>query len=154
MKLKTIQFIALFLLMLVTGLFWGTWFALSRSIQDFSAAEFIHIGKVIIAKVAMPMRIILPTCILLMGLSMWLYPQKRSAGFYFNVFAFILILVTLYITVGIEVPMDNQIKQWTASTVPADWEAIRGRWQFFHTTRTFISLISFGSFMASMRSYL
>lgn len=40
MKIKLIQFAAAMLLMLVTGLFWGTWFALSRSIQNLSAAEF------------------------------------------------------------------------------------------------------------------
>ena len=50
MKLKAIQFMALLLLMLVTGVFWGTWFSLSRSMEVFSAAEFIHIGKTIIEK--------------------------------------------------------------------------------------------------------
>src|SRR5579862_9381107 len=122
MKLKVIQFTVLFLLLLVTGLFWGTWFAISQSIQDFSAAEFIHIGKVIIANVAMPMRIILPGCMLFMLLAIWFYPQKSGTGFYLSVVAFILIIIVLYITVGIEVPIDNQIKQWTASSVPSDWE--------------------------------
>jgi hypothetical protein len=46
----------------------------------------------------------------------------------------------------IEVPIDNQIKKWTAVTVPADWETIRNRWESFHALRTFISLTSFGFF--------
>jgi hypothetical protein len=45
----------------------------------------------------------------------------------------------------VEVPIDNQIKTWIASTVSSEWEAIRDRWQLFHTARTFISLASFGS---------
>ena len=59
MKSKIIDFAALFLLALVTGVFWETWFTLTRSIETFSAAEFIHIGKTIIANVAVPMRILM-----------------------------------------------------------------------------------------------
>src|SRR5215831_16492836 len=46
------EFFALMLSALVMGVFWGTWFTLTRSIHDFSAEEFIHIGKTIIANVA------------------------------------------------------------------------------------------------------
>ena len=65
MKLKGIEFISLMLAVLVMGVFWGTWFTLTRSIHDFSAAEFIHIGKTIIANVAIPMRILMPATLLL-----------------------------------------------------------------------------------------
>jgi uncharacterized membrane protein len=150
MKAKLIQLISLFLLMLVTGVFWGTWFTLTRSIETFSAAEFIHIGKTIIANVAIPMRIIMPSCILFMILSLLFYSEKKSSGFYFCVTAFILIVITLLITLFILVPIDNQIKVWAASNMPADWVAIRTRWQFFHTVRTITSLASFGCFAISV----
>lgn len=145
MNLKFIQFLALMLLLLVAGLFWGTWFSLSQTIENFSAAEFIHIGKTIIANVAFPMRIILPLCILAIFLATWLYPLKRSVGFYFSLASLLLIIITLLITVLIEVPLDNQIKQWTAGTIPQDWEAIRGKWQYYHSIRTLTSLLSFTS---------
>jgi uncharacterized membrane protein len=149
MQRKLIQFIILLLLMLITGLFWGTWFSLSRTIETFSASEFIHIGKTIIKNVANPMRVIMPLCILLMAVSLWLYPEKRSVTFYLIVTSFVLLIVTLIITVGIEVPIDNQIKTWSPETVPSDWTAIRDRWQFFHTMRTFTSLASLGLFSAA-----
>src|SRR4051812_49033954 len=98
MKLKAVQFISLFLLMLVTGVFWGTWFSLSRSMEIFSAEEFIHIGKTIIANLAMPMRIIMPTCILFMLVTLWFYPQKKPVGFYFSITALLLIIIALLIT--------------------------------------------------------
>ncbi|HXB13478.1 MAG TPA: DUF1772 domain-containing protein [Bacteroidia bacterium] len=152
MKLKVVQYIALLMLLLVTGVFWGTWFALSRSIDSFSYSEFIHIGKIIIENLAVPMRIIMPACILFMVLSIPFYTKKqKSMGFYLIIFAAILILVVLYITVGIEVPMDNEIKQWTPLSPPPDWEAIRTKWEFFHTMRTVISLISFACFSASLQ---
>jgi len=148
MKFKVLYFISL--LMLVTGVFWGTWFTLTRSLQSFPAEEFMHIGKVIIANVALPMRILMPSCILLMTLSLWFYPQKKSYGFYFNCSALVFILITLLITLLVLVPIDNQINLWTSATIPSDFEETRTRWEYFHAIRTFTSLASFGCFALSI----
>jgi hypothetical protein len=129
--------------MLITGVFWGTWFALTRSIESFSSEEFIHIGKVIIANVAIPMRIIMPLGILLMLLSLWICKNKRSYGFYSGLFAFTLLIATLLITLIVLVPIDNDLKEWTSVNLPADFEDIRKKWKTFHAIRTFTSLLSF-----------
>jgi uncharacterized membrane protein len=150
MRFNIIIFTALFLLTLITGTFWGTWFTLTRTIENFSAAEFIHIGKVIIHNVANPMKVLMPSCILFMILSVWFYHQKKTIGFYFNLSALILIIISLLITLLIEVPIDNQIKTWTAVTVPSDWEETRRRWQFFHGLRTLTSLTSCACFTLSI----
>jgi hypothetical protein len=143
MKHKLIYFLSLFLLMLITGVFWGTWFTVTRSFESFSAEEFIHIGKVIIANVAVPMSIIMPLGILLMILSLWFYPKKRSAAFYAGVLSFVLLIVTLLVTLTVLVPIDNEIKNWTSANLPVDFEFIRKRWKTFHAIRTFTSLASF-----------
>lgn len=153
MKIKIIQFISLFLLLLVTGVFWGTWFTLTRSLDEFSAEEFIHIGKVIIANVAVPMSIIMPSCILFMILSILFYSDKKSSGFYLNIAAFVLIIITLLITLLILVPIDNQIKEWTTSTLPSNWELIRSRWDSYHAFRTCTSLASFGCFALAILNF-
>jgi len=133
--------------MLVTGVFWGTWFTLTRSLNEFDPAEFIHIGKVIISNVALPMRILMPLCILGMLLTIWLYPDKKSKQFNFGITACILIIITLLITLLILVPIDNEIKTWTALTVPEDFDQIRNRWEFYHALRTFTSVTSFICFV-------
>ena len=143
MKHKLIYFLSLFLLMLITGVFWGTWFTLTRSFESFSAAEFIHIGKVIIANVAVPMSIIMPLGILLMIVSLWVYPAKGSAAFYVGVLSFVLLIITLLVTLMVLVPIDNDIKNWTAANLPANFEDIRKEWKTFHAIRTFTSLASF-----------
>src|SRR3954451_24263763 len=118
MKHSLIHCSALFLLMLITGVFWGTWFTLTRSIEGFSAAEFIHIGKVIISNVAVPMSMIMPAGILLMLLSLWFYSNKKSAGFYAGALSFVFIIIVLLVTLLILVPIDNQIKQLKTATIP------------------------------------
>jgi len=143
---KLILFCALFLLMLITGVFWGTWFTLTRSINDFSAAEFIHIGKTIIANVAVPMSIIMPSGIILMIVSVWQIKKKRLVGFIPGIISLVLIIVVLLITLIILVPIDNDITKWTPSTMPASWEDIRDKWDLWHSVRTFLSLGSFACF--------
>ena len=95
---------SLFFLMLITGVFWGTWFTLTRSIEMFSPDEFTHIGKVIIANVALAIRIIMPSGIVLTIWSLWLCIQKQSTGYYTGVLSLVLLIATLLITVLILVP--------------------------------------------------
>ena len=148
--IKSVYFVALVLSMLVTGVFWGTWFTLTRSIETFSPAEFIHIGQTIISNVAVPMRVIMPASIVFTIISAWLYPRKRSVGFYFNIAANILIIVTLLITLLVLVPIDNQIRSWTVSTIPPQFTSLRDTWQSFHSLRTVTSLTSFASLALSV----
>jgi len=143
-KTNSVFFLALFFAMLTTGVFWGTWFTLTRSLETFSIEEFIHIGKVIIANVANPMKAILPSCLVLMIASICLYPSKKTSGFYFVIVAFALMLITLLITLLVLVPIDNEIKTWTAITAPQNWETLRDKWKLFHFARTLTSLSSFG----------
>ena len=82
MKLKWIEFTSLMLAVLVTGVFWGTWFTLTRSLESFAAAEFIHIGKTIIANVALPMRILMPATLLIMLLAVWQSRSIHKPAFY------------------------------------------------------------------------
>jgi len=150
MKNRILPFIILLLLMLTTGVFWGTWLSLARSMEAFSAAEFIHIGNVIIGNVAWPMRLMMIAAVVLQVIYLWSYPPQKSPGFFVSVKAFVLYVAVFAITLAVLVPMDNEIKTWTADTVPKDWEAIRDRWKLFHGIRTFLSLASMGSFASSL----
>jgi len=141
MKNSLLFFTALFFLMLVTGVFWGTWFTLTRSIADFSSGEFIHIGKVIIANVAVPMRIIVPLSLLLIIFSLW--AGKKKSGFYFGIISLLLFIAVLLMTLIVLVPIDNDIKTWTETNVPADWESLRSKWAVWHAARTFASIAGF-----------
>jgi uncharacterized membrane protein len=146
MKLRIIELVTLMLTSLVMGVFWGTWFTLTRSIHDFSAAEFIHIGKTIISNVAIPMSIIMPVTLLFMLIAVLLSRRVNRSSFYLYIISFLLMVVTLIITVAVEVPIDNQINTWTETTVPSNWESLRETWDIFHTMRTITSIGSLGFF--------
>jgi uncharacterized membrane protein len=146
MKLKSIEFTGLMLTALVTGVFWGTWFTLTRSLENFSPAEFIHIGKTIIANVAVPMSVLMPVTLLLMLLALWQSFKTNRSSFYWYGLSFISMIITLIITVAVEVPIDNQIKTWSVQNIPSNWQSLRHIWNQFHTARTFSAIASLGFF--------
>ena len=88
------------------------------------------------------MSIIMPATLLFQLLIIWQRRRAYKPSFYLYTIAFLLMVITLIITVAVEVPIDNQIKTWTESTLPADWESLRNKWDQFHTIRTFISIAS------------
>jgi hypothetical protein len=149
---KITSFAGVFLLALVTGVFWGTWFTLTRSLETFSVAEFVHIGQIIIRNVAWPMRLLTPACIFFMILWAWLVPDKKSTAFFLGFVAGSLVAIALLITLLVEVPIDNQIGTWSVQTIPADWTELRARWQIFHAARTFVSLSSLATLILAVSS--
>lgn len=128
--------------MLVTGVFWGTWFTLTRSLETFPPDQFIRIGKTIIDNVAVPMRILMPATLLVQLLLCITY-RKQKPAIYCFVPSFILMIVSLLITLIVEVPIDNQIKTWTAATLLGNWTTLRATWQQYHFLRTLSSMLSF-----------
>ena len=150
MLILSIQFTALFLLALVTGIFWGPWFALHRSMKNFPATEFLHITRTMVGNLGIPMRILMPSCILAMAASTWSYPDRQSAGFYFSIAALVLSIVALVVTVGVEVPIVTQIDQWTDTTIPEGWQSLRDRWLTFHIVRVVSSLCSFACLVIAL----
>jgi uncharacterized membrane protein len=139
MKTKTALFLTIMSFALVTGVFWGTWFSLSRSIASVSPAAFLENGRIFIGNLAMPMRILMPGA-LLCGMVSAALTRRDPAVFRFTVAGVLLLILAMIITLSVNVPIDNQIKTWTLQSLPADWEGVRDRWEAFHTFRTFVSI--------------
>ncbi len=141
MKTRVAQGATIVLFALVMGVFWGTWFSLSRTMNRLSAETFLAVGREMIRNLAVPMRILLPVALLsaLVTLAL-LWSDRRSPAFWWLLAGFLLMVAALAVTLIVEVPIDNQIKTWTAATLPGDWRSIQSRWEFFHTVRTFLSI--------------
>jgi hypothetical protein len=141
MKIRAAQATTIVLFALVMGVFWGTWFSLSRTMDQLSAETFVAVGHEMIQNLGAPMAILLPLSLLsaLVTLAL-LWPRRRAAAFRWMTAGFLLMVAALVITLVVEVPIDNQIQTWTAATLPGDWRSIQSRWELFHTSRTFLSI--------------
>jgi Domain of unknown function (DUF1772) len=57
--------------------------------------------------------------------------------------AALLIVVSIVITVRVEVPLNRTIASWTPGAAPPDWGLLRDRWLWNHWTRTTTSIVAF-----------
>ena len=145
-----IEFLTFLLLMLVTGVFWGPWLALHRSLFVFKPSEFVKIVHTLAINVGRPMSIMMPLCILFDAASVFIYPDKSGMGFCLILLSLISVIVSLIITAAVEVPIVTEIKGCTAETLPANWEAKRGRWVNYHRYRMWAGIASFASYTAAI----
>ena len=141
MKIRAAQATTIVLFALVMGVFWGTWFSLSRTMDQLSGETFVAVGHQMIHNLGLPMAILLPLALLsaLASLAL-LWPGGRGPAFWWLAAGFLLMVAALVITLAVEVPIDNQIEAWTVATLPGDWRSIQSRWELWHTIRTFASI--------------
>jgi uncharacterized membrane protein len=155
--MRLAQFITLLLYSLVASVFWGTWLGLSRSMADLSAATFLEVGRTMIANLGGPMRILMPSAVIATAaLVLVLARRHETPAATLGALALVLLLAAAAITLRVNVPLDRQIHGWTADTLPPAWQDTRDRWEFYHGTRTVVSVIGlaclFASVLATTRS--
>lgn len=98
-----------------------------------------------ISNLGLPMSILMPIALLsTLPVLFWLYRQNSMPAFYLTLCGFALFVVALGITLLVNVPIDNQIRQWTVQSLPSEWEIIRDRWEFYHALRTLASVAGLG----------
>jgi hypothetical protein len=150
-SLRLTLFVHVFLFALVVGVFWGTWFSLSRSMSSITASTFLEVGHTMIANLGGPMAMLMPlTLASALPVLFVLYRLRRRAGFVLVLAGVALLVVALVITLSVNVPIDDAIAGWTVNTLPPDWTSIRNRWEAYHAARTFISLAGFGCALAAI----
>ena len=142
MKTRVAQATTIVLFALVMGVFWGTWFSLSRTMDQLSGETFVAVGHQMIQNLGVPMAILLPLALLsaLATLVLLWRAGGPTPAFWWLLAGFALMAAALIVTLGVEVPIDNRIQDWTAATLPGDWRSIQLRWELFHTIRTFLSI--------------
>jgi uncharacterized membrane protein len=140
--MRVVQFTYVFLYALVAGVFWGTWFSLSRSMAELAPTTFLEVGHTMIQNLGGPMSLLIPlTLVLNVAAAILLYRQRQTQAFALTSAALLLLVAALLITLSVNVPIDNEIARWTLTTLPAGWETVRDQWEWYHALRTFASLV-------------
>jgi uncharacterized membrane protein len=120
---------------------WGPWLALGRTMTQYDAATFLADGKHMITNLGAAMAVLMIAAIVAGLLVVVLLFRYRSTTAAWLALAGLLLMVAvLVVTLSVEVPIDNKISGWSATTLPPDWQHIRARWAAFHTLRTFLSV--------------
>jgi hypothetical protein len=147
------HFVNMLLYALVTGVFWGTWFSLARSMPSISPGTFLEVGQTMIGNLGGPMSLLMPAALLAnVAVCFGLYRRRQRKPLIFASAGLLLLLVALVVTLTVNVPIDREIQHWTATTLPIDWPVTRDRWELYHSWRTFASLVGLGCIFASALS--
>jgi uncharacterized membrane protein len=149
--MRAVQFAYVYLYALVVGVFWGTWFSLSRSMAELAPATFLEVGHTMIQNLGGPMSLLIPVTILLnLAVAILLYRYRQPQAFALATAALLLLVAALVITLNVNVPIDNEIARWTLTTLPAGWETLRDKWEWYHSLRTVASLVGLACAIGSV----
>ena len=146
--LRIWQFINILLVSLVTGVFWGTWLGLSRSMTSLSRETFLEVAHAMIGNLGTIMAILMPASMLATLPVLYLLYRRRSQAFVPTLVGFLLFVVALLITLLIEVPLDMEFERWTLATLPPNWEELRDRWEWWHVVRSWVSVAGLAMLLA------
>jgi uncharacterized membrane protein len=135
MALKVSEIVSIVLLAFVGGLYWGPWVALTRSIGTFSSEALLAVVKRMSRNMAPVMTVLMPVALLSTVPVLVLSFDNRPHTFYLTLVALALFIVTLIVTLTVEVPIVTKMESWTPSTIPENWEQLRDRWGSFHLLR-------------------
>lgn len=142
------QFINILLLSLVTGVFWGTWLGLSRSMTSLSTDTFLEVAHAMIGNLGTIMAILMPAAMVSTLPVLYLLSRRRPKAFYATLAGLMLFVVALLITLLVEVPLDMKFEQWTIATLPANWQQLRNQWEFWHVVRSWVSVAGLALLLA------
>ncbi|UFS59024.1 anthrone oxygenase family protein [Subtercola endophyticus] len=127
--------IAIPLCALLFGVFWGPWLALSRSMATFSAPVFLAIVARMDHNLGRIMGFIMPVAILSIVPVGIAAAGVGPLNLALAIAAFAAFVVTLLVTMLVEVPIVTRIRDWTPDALPPDWQTQRDRWVSFHLIR-------------------
>jgi len=129
---KTVEVVSILFAVLVFGVFWGPWIALTRSIRTLGPDTFLEVVHRLDRNLGGLMGVLMPVTILLLVPALFL---THGLQLVLSIAALMLFVVTLIVTAAIEVPVVKIIRGWTSTPLPANWEQLRDRWVSFHLAR-------------------
>jgi uncharacterized membrane protein len=135
MALTIASFASILFCALLFGAFWGPWLALSRSMATFSPRVFLAITHCMDRNLGTIMSILMPVALLSIVPVLILSFGVSPVSFVLAAAALALFVMTLIVTMLVEVPIVTRIRAWNEDALPADWATQRDRWVSFHLFR-------------------
>jgi uncharacterized membrane protein len=141
--ISAIRFVSL----LFGGLFAGflvTASVLEATLRSFDALVYVQVRQVELAHLDdLASATLIPT---LIGAAFLVISVARARGrAFWLMLAALVLLVTVFVTsLLVNLPINHDQLTWNIQAPPADWAAVRDRWQIAHAVRTAAALLAFG----------
>ena len=129
---KIVEIASTLLAVLVFGVFWGPWVALTRSIRELAPDVFLVTVHRLDKNLGGLMGVLMPVTILALVPALFL---THGMQLVLSIVALVLFVITLVMTTAIEVPVVKTVRGWTSTPLPDNWQRLRDRWVSFHLAR-------------------
>ena len=141
MGLKICELVSILLLTFVSGMYWGPWLGVSRSFSTFEPDVLLAVVGKMGHNLGSLMTVLVPAALLSVVPVLALSFRGHPVTFFLALSALLLFVLTLVVTMLIEVPLVGEMTTWTAATLPPNWQQIRDRWGAFHLLRVIPSVV-------------
>jgi len=126
-------FMALFFVALISGASFAIW--LDNNFAGMSPSFFVEKMQHSIRALTLPLPIVAILGVFF-TISATIFARRDLPSFYLLIAASLCIIAGAVTTVFGNVPINNQILTWTASSPPVNWQEISEKWWLFHSVRT------------------
>lgn len=137
---------AIFVAVVFSGLFAGfltTVLVVEATLRGYGAAVYTQVRLVELAHLDdLATALLVPAILSSIALAVAVI-RRGGTKRWLPLAAVLLLLVTLVISVSISVPINTAQSNWSVVAPPADWSAVRDRWQLAHVARTTTAVLAF-----------
>lgn len=135
-----------FIAVLFSGLFAGfltTVLVVEATLRGYGSAVYTQVRLIELAHLDdLATALLLPAILTSVMLAVAVF-RRHGSSRWLPLTAVVLLLATLVISVSISVPINTAQATWSVVAPPADWSAVRDRWQLAHVARTTTSVLAF-----------
>ena len=131
---------------LFTGLMFCFLVVIDRTLPTLTAFEYTKVMQQLIRSADKPPTVPLTVVLSVASPLVFLFVsrRRRDQAFLCTALAFISTLAVLYITVGLNVPINTAISLWNPNRPPTDWAEVRDHWHALNLCRTPFCGLAFG----------
>ena len=146
--LAWLQLLTIVSSVLIVGVYWGPWLALSRSFAALDPGTFLAVVKRMHRNLERPMTVLTPLAAVPLSGALVL-SLGSPLQFGLTLAGGLLLAGTVVVSVVIEVPIVKRMSTWSPATLPAGWEQARDRWVAYHPLRVFPGLAAVALLVAA-----
>ncbi|MET9270455.1 anthrone oxygenase family protein [Kribbella sp. NPDC003557] len=113
---------------------------LENSLRSFGAAVYTQVRLVELDSLDKLASVtLIPALVTTVALAIWSRGNSRRSAFV----AAALLVVVFVTTFAVNLPINSDQLSWSVQQPPADWAAVRDRWQAAHAVRTVAAVLAF-----------
>ena len=148
MALNLFRFLQLLTMGLYTGVLLGDRIGVTPIRPQLPASSFVLYQQQLHVRFAILMPILLFTSLLAGVISLVLLRRElRTKTFVFTAVATLCTLIVIGLTRAVNIPINEALMTWQASSPPPNVMELWSPWEQTHTIRTIVSLIGFSSLL-------